>query len=250
MQNRLNLDQLMRLNDDQKSNMIYSRLNDLRVKMPKTIYSNSDKLIRLLELTQSIKSILDSYTIKTITKLSASDKQKLMILQKQIIMINNKIQKNNYEQFKVIETYMNEFLDLIRFINKTYDAFDKMDTTKSKETKQNKLQTLQDKKEEIEKKIIDLSQKIISKENEIKQLDGKLFTLEKTIETLSKESDTFKKTNDEIKKLKEKRSTLYQDIEQIDIEKNKLTSQLISVTSELNKLKKKQESNNELTGKS
>lgn len=211
-------------NDDQIYVDIYNNLTKLRKQMPKTIYSNSDRLVQLLELIIDIKHILDSYTIKTIIELEPVDRNKLLELQKRAMIINGQLKKNNYEQFKAIEYYMSEFADTIRFIFMLQDASTKVENIIEKDKKVNTNDRLEDLKKQLEK----ITKELLIKKAEIKKIGNEL----KAIELKFKLSENkIIKFNDEIK-LAERNDKQ----QSIDTLKNRIDNENKILNEEKNKL--------------
>jgi hypothetical protein len=242
---------------EEQADKLYFRLHDLGKKIPVTIYGNSERLVKMLTLIKSIKDVLDTYYSKRIATLSPKDLEKLNNLHKEVVELNKEIQKNNYEQFKVIEIYMNDFLTQIEFINASIKAMSKLnkDITKHAESIESSspLKSLQDQLESIRKS---LSEKYNLRKDifdEIKQLEIKRLSLTKTIQDNQEiiesnkviniasddENEIIKKTQKELNELEEIYEKKQKDYLKYDDEYNELFNTQSDLVSKIENLSTK-----------
>lgn len=239
------------MEDDEIYVNIYNNLTKLRRQMPKTIYSNSDRLIKILNLIIEIRTILDSYTIKTITQLAPGDREKLEKIKNKAIMINSQLKRNNYEQLNTVDIYMREFVDTIRFIFTIQDASKKINEMINKE-KQNKsviskpnLTNLQDELLRLQEELSDKSTNIIILEKKINDIELNIKLHELKIDDNNKEiklaeiynkpnvvilNNKNNKINEDIMKEKLNLIEKYKEFNTMINEKNKLQQKIITLT--------------------
>lgn len=237
---------------------IYDRLHDLRVKLPVTIYGNSERLIKLHDLIVNIKDVLDQFFAKKIATLSPKDMQKLSELHAQVVNLNKKIQANNYDQFKVIEDYMNDFLEQIDFINSTIEAMNKLNKKVgniklSSSGPKSSLSELEDKLQTTEKSLTEKKDLLKTISDDIQQMTIELMTYKSTIESTNEIIESNKQTNtpyaDEtkiiaetekkLKELEEKILKKQEEDEKYEKEYNELVKQRLQITSAIEDIKKK-----------
>ncbi len=237
---------------------IYDRLHDLRVKLPVTIYGNSERLIKLHDLIVNIKDVLDQFFAKKIATLSPKDMQKLSELHTQVVNLNKKIQANNYDQFKVIEDYMNDFLEQIDFINSTIEAMNKLNKKVgniklSSSGPKSSLSELEDKLQITEKSLAEKNALLKTISDDLQQMNIELMTYKSTIESTNEIIESNKKSNtpydDEnkiiaetekkLKELEEKILKKQEEDEKHEKEYNELVKERLKLTSDIEDIKKK-----------
>jgi chromosome segregation ATPase len=245
--------------EKEQSLKIFDRLHDLRKKIPTTLYGNSDRLIKLLELIKEIKEVLDKFIYKRISTISPKDMEKLSNLHNQIVLLNKEIQRNNYEQFKVIEIYMNDFLEQISFINSSIDAMSKLNKTLDvsklsivTETK-NTLKELQDKLNEITTKLSEKNQLLKDSNDELHNLNVSYKLLENTIKEEHEKIEANKKmgipydqetkmiedTQKKFDELSEKILKKQEERDKYENEYNDIRKEQLSISIKIDELKSK-----------
>lgn len=244
--------------DKEKLNMLYDRLHDMRKSIPKTIYGNSDNLFKLLELIKKTKEVLDNFIYKRRTTISPKDMEKLTKLYNQIVLLNKQIEYNNYKQFKVIEEYMNDFLEQIQFINSSINAVSKLNETidiskLNTPVAQNSLKELQDKLDSITIKMseknklvkdlnseldnLNVTHKLL--ENQLKELNDIIILNKKNGTSYENEEknieETQKKFNESAKKILKKQ----EERDKYDNEYTDLRKEQLEITTKIEELKNK-----------
>ncbi len=248
-QNKANIDAKKKEREEQ-ADKLYFRLHDLRKKIPVTIYGNSERLIKMFNLVKNIKDLLDTYYSKRIATISPKDLEKLNNLHKEVIALNKEIEKNNYEQFKVIEVYMNDFLTQIGFINSSIEAMSKInkDITKHAASIESNspLKSLEDQLESTKKSLSEKHQLRKDTLGEIKELEAKKKLLINTIEEnqdIIKSNEVTKISSDNENEIIKKTQKKLDETEEIYVNKQ---NEYLKYDNEYDELMKKQ---TELIGK-
>jgi len=239
--------------EKEQYDQIYFRLHDLGKKIPTTLYGDSSRLTKLLELILSIQDVLDIYFSKRIATLSPTDLKKLSDLHDQVVKLNKEIEKNNYQQFKVIEIYMNDFLEQIQFINSSIEAIHELDSTL--DTQSASVAETKDTIQELKDKIDSISKQLSEKKKIIKSLNDELYQFkadkilkDKSIEQLNaiiqsnksiSHDSEMKQLNDLHKELEEKIKKKQEEYDIQDKEYEELQNNQLELTSKLDQLKSK-----------
>ncbi len=238
---------------------LYIKLHDLGKKIPASIYGNTDRLIKMLGLIKNIKDLLDKYFSKRISTLSPKDLEKLKNLHTEVVALNTQIEKNNYDQFKVIEVYMNDFLEQINFINSSITAVSKLNTNikTSSTVSKSELSDLEDKLEKISTSLSEKNQLRKDIHEDLKQFKIKELEIETSFnetndiikskqllnETHEDEDKKIEEIKKNIKELNEKKKKKEEEYIKYDNEYNELLKKHIELSNDISKIKGKKGGN-------